>query len=207
MELSTFKGYTIGIELDENGAGFDPREETKLGTMACKHNRYTLGDANDIPWDDFSSWDEVETYLRREFKPAIILPLWLYDHSGLSMRTYPHGQHARFDGGQVGFIYVTKDTIRDWYGVSRISKKLLEKLTKTLTNEVLEYSSYLNGEVYTVYIWEPGVEVDETYPEDYTDTAMERISGILGYNWAKIEAHTHITGDIQMKKGIKTNAN
>lgn len=42
-----------------------------------------------------------------------ILPLFLYDHSGLAMSTgsfVGRAHHAEWDSGQVGYIYMTKDT-------------------------------------------------------------------------------------------------
>ena len=36
----------------------------------------------------------------------IILPLYLYDHSGISMKTTPFS--CQWDSGQVGWIYVEK---------------------------------------------------------------------------------------------------
>ena len=49
----------------------------------------------------------------------LILPLNLYDHSGLSMSVSSfigRAQHAEWDSGQVGWIYATADSIRAEYG-------------------------------------------------------------------------------------------
>ena len=197
MDFTKYKGCTIGITYDDNGA-FDPREETNLGTMVCYHKRYRLGDENSVPFEAFNSWEEVEDYLRKSFNPAVILPLYVYDHSCLTMHTVLHGQYAWWDGGQVGYIYVTKETLRDWYGVKQVRQTLIDRATKVLLNEVEEYSCYLNGEAYQYYIWAPWVEVDEDDPD--LDSALDYQTGILGEKNALDYAKEFILGDIQTRK-------
>lgn len=124
-----------------------PREWDNLGTMACFHRRYTLGD-KDIPFssDDFNGWNEMEEYILKSLDAAVVLPLYLYDHSGITMNTT--GFSCRWDSGQVGFIYITKDKIMKEYGVKRIRRQLKEKVEKMLVNEVEVYDQYLIGDVY-----------------------------------------------------------
>jgi hypothetical protein len=142
-----------------------PIEWDNLGKMICWHNRYTLGDGKLLEQyseskecrlknltDYCNGWDEVEEVLKKEFGVVAILPLFLYDHSGISMRTYPHGQHAGWDGGYVGFIYATKEDILKEFSVKRISKSLIEKVTKILESEVETYNQYLTGDVYAFCI-------------------------------------------------------
>lgn len=152
--------YTIHIETDD--CSESPRDWDNLGKMVCKHNRYTLGDkeSENIPWAEFDSWDEVQSYLEKNYDIAIILPLFLHDHSSLSMNT--GGFNDRWDSGQVGFIFIERDKIKREYGVKRISKKLLEKVTGYLKGEVETYSKYLGGEVYWYQIinTKTGEEID-----------------------------------------------
>ena len=154
-----YKGYTIEVEEDSDGV-FDPREDDNLGVMVCKHNRYTLGDPKVntlIPWDTFSSWLEVEAYLTKKFKPILILPLFLYDHSGLSIQTQMHGYHGSWDCGQVGYIFTTKKQ----QGIHGTPDDLIEKV---LLSEVESYSNYLNGEAWQYQIFEgtdPDADMEE----------------------------------------------
>ncbi len=133
------------VEHDDNPE--NPREWSNLGTMACFHKRYCLGD-RDIPFssDQFDSWTEMEDYIRKDLDAAVVLPLYLYDHSGITMNTT--GFSCRWDSGQVGFIYVTKDKLREEYGVKSIRRELKEKVEKILVNEVETYDQYLTGDVY-----------------------------------------------------------
>ena len=126
----------------------DPRSwGGSLGTMACFHRRYRLGDS-DLPFSssEFSSWAEMESYIKNSLDAAVILPLYLYDHSGITMSTGSFS--CPWDSGQVGFIYVTKDKLRKEYNVKRLSKAIIEKAEKILENEVKTYDQYLTGDVY-----------------------------------------------------------
>ena len=130
---------------DENPES--PREWSNLGTMACFHKRYCLGD-RDIPFssDQFDSWAEMEDYIWKDLDAAVVLPLYLYDHSGITMNTT--GFSCPWDSGQVGFIYVTRDKIMEEYGVKSIRQELKEKVEKMLVSEVETYDQYLTGDVY-----------------------------------------------------------
>lgn len=124
-----------------------PREWDNMGTMLCTHKRYSLGDTKEkFNFDDYNGWDEVKQALIKEKNVAVILPLYLLDHSGITMKTTFFND--KWDSGQVGFIYASKEKIRKEYSVKRISKKLIEKVTKLLINEVEIYDQYLTGDVY-----------------------------------------------------------
>lgn len=148
IQVIDYKGHTISIVHDPEP--MNPREWDNLGIMACFHNRYTLGDSQiDEPLispDDFNGWDEMKAYLIKEKHAAIILPLGLYDHSGITM--YVGDIHDRWDGGQVGFIYVTKERLQKEYGIKRITKKYRDMAEKILRQEVKTYDQYLTGDVY-----------------------------------------------------------
>ena len=75
-----------------------------------------------------------------------MLPLYLYDHSGITMNTT--GFHCPWDSGQLGFIYVTRDEILREYGRKRLSKKLVERARRVLVGEVGTYDQYLTGDIY-----------------------------------------------------------
>jgi len=73
-------------------------------------------------------------------KPDIIsLPLYLYDHSGITMNTT--GFSCPWDSGQVGYIYVSKADARK----ERIP---FGNIKPILESEVETYNQYLTGEVY-----------------------------------------------------------
>jgi hypothetical protein len=75
----------------------------------------------------------------------IILPLYLYDHSGLTMGICPFS--CIFDSGQVGYIYCKKG----------------EGTEENLQAEVKTYSQYLEGDVYGFVVEENDEVVDSCY--------------------------------------------
>lgn len=134
----------IRIELDEHPES--PREWDNLGRMVCMHRRYVLGDEHDYREEQFSGWEELREELERKEGAVVILPLFLYDHSGITMNTT--GFSCPWDSGQVGFIYARKEDILKWFNRKRLSKALLERAAEILVNEVNTYDQYLTGDVW-----------------------------------------------------------
>lgn len=195
MGTEEYKGYTVKIEQDD-GCSMDSRDWDNLGTMICFHNRYQLGDKHELRSADFNGWDEVKAYIIKEYNLAVILPLYLYDHSGLRIKVgsfaglLPQG-HAEFDSGMVGFIFVSKEKAREEYGWKRINKVRIEKLTKYLTSEVSIYDQDLRGDVwYYVITKEDDPEVDES------------LSGLYGYDYTEGEAKALVDGMIEHEQKI-----
>ena len=96
--------------------------------------------------------EELEEIIQR--KDVIALPLFLYDHSGLSMHysnsAYPY--NSRWDCAKIGYIYVTYEDIRKEYSKRRLSEKTLNLAYKVLKGEVKTYDLYLRGLVFRYYI-------------------------------------------------------
>lgn len=187
--------YMLTVEYDDYAES--PREWDNMCTMVCWHSRYDLGDKHQFDDSDElcrcllhhvcgMDWDEIDeignTYekykLLCESDKLLIKPINMYDHSGITVSTsnsYPYTD--RWDGGRVGFIYVTKDKIfkegcslrvKDEYGnyirvehkhegmPSTYSYKTTpanEENWKEIADEIIEaemetYDQYVRGEVY-----------------------------------------------------------
>lgn len=118
-----------------------------LGTMVCFHGNYDLGDKkHGYSSKDFTSWDELESQIIKDNDVCVILPLYLYDHSGITMNTT--GFSCRWDSGQVGFIFISKKKVRKEFSIKRITEEWREKIEKYLVGEVETYDEYLTGQVY-----------------------------------------------------------
>lgn len=120
----------------------DPREWDNLGTMVCYHKRYDIGDDMHKNEDPF----EFEEWVTTSEDVALYLPIYMLDHSGITIRVYPFGDP--WDSGQLGYIYVTKERLRKEYGVEEITPELLKKVREILKEEVREEDFYLRGDVY-----------------------------------------------------------
>jgi len=105
---------------------------------------------------------------------GVILPLYLYDHSGISMNT--SGFACPWDSGQVGYIYATPEMIRKEYGGKITTKAIREKATKLLRDEVETYDQYLTEDVW-------GAVVEDIYGEE-----VDSLWGFYGSDYAKEEA-------------------
>ena len=152
-----------------------PREFDNLGTMVCFHRRYNLGDETELKSSDFSSWEELESYLYKEKNALIAIPVFMYDHSGLWINTT--GFSCPWDSGQVGYIYISKEKVRREYSCKRISKKLKEMIREMLCSEVDLYNDYLSGNVYgfTLTNKENAEEIDSScgfYGTDYIENGI-----------------------------------
>lgn len=161
-------GYVAGYLVHDEHAE-SPRSWDNAGTMVC-FSRYDLGDKHDYKQSDFNSWDELKKLLIKN-GAHIVLPLRLYDHSGISISTsteYPFND--RWDSSMVGFIFITKEAMKreGW------NKK---RATAYLQSEVEVYNQYLSGDVYSIYI--------EQYDTDKKQIRYDCVGGYFGHDYAK----------------------
>lgn len=136
--IETITDGTITGHIYQDEDASNPRTEwDNVGKMVCFHRRYNLGDKH-----EFSDPDEFREYWEEQDPDNqwVILPLYLYDHSGITIRTGPFS--CPWDSGQVGWIYCTKEDIdKEWNGDR-------ERAEKYLQGEVENYDQYLTGDVY-----------------------------------------------------------
>ena len=168
IEQIEYRGFNINIEADNPINS--PRDWDNLGTIVCWHSRYNIGDKHDYISpsdfvydlmiecnletdklnDDFdtelTSEEFIEKYLDKLYNKCIILPIYLYDHSGITINTC--GFSCPWDSGQIGWIYVTHEKVKQEFGWKIVSKKRREKIEKYLTGEVETYNQFLTGDVY-----------------------------------------------------------
>ena len=121
----------LRIEEDPDPINWRKEGDGHIGTMVCWHPSYILGDEQ--PKED------PEDFRRDLPKDRIEFPLFLYDHSGITMSTGAF--ECRWDSGQVGFIYTTLERLKE-LGVDP------EKAEEYLKSEVESYDQFLRGEVY-----------------------------------------------------------
>ena len=88
----------------------------------------------------------VEGIIMKALERVVMLPLYLYDHSGITMNT--SGFTCPWDSGQVGYIYVTYEGIKKEFGSKKVTKAMIQKATEILKGEVETYDDYLTGNVH-----------------------------------------------------------
>lgn len=137
--IETIEKDKIIIEVYSDDDPMNPRKEwDNLGHMVCFHKRYDLGDEHDM------SIEELQEIVNRD--DVIALPLYLLDHSGITMSTHSFGDP--WDSGKVGYIYVTNAEACKEYGWSRMTPKRESIIKRHLEMEVNTYDDYLTGNVY-----------------------------------------------------------
>jgi hypothetical protein len=144
VDTIELENVTVNI-YPEGDSMQSPREWDNLGTMVCFHRNYNLGDEK----HGFYSPEDFTEFLQENKSKLIALPLYLYDHSGISMScelTYPFND--LWDSGQVGYIFVTYETLQKEYHWKNITKARKAKIIQYLKQEVETYDQYLTGDVY-----------------------------------------------------------
>tara|TARA_R100001510_G_C7640504_1_gene198170 strand:- start:665 stop:1246 length:582 start_codon:yes stop_codon:yes gene_type:complete len=173
------------LKVEQDTFPLNPREDwDNLGNMICFHNNYTLGD-----YELSKEYKPEDYYKLKKRKDVVILPLYLYDHGGITMNTT--GFSCPWDSGQVGFIYVTHETIRKEFGVKRVSKELREKVKGYLKGEVNVYDQYITGDVYSFFIYQKETCNLGCEHEEFEDSC----GGFFGYDIKKNGILDHISVD------------
>lgn len=129
----------------------DPEDEDAVANWE-EEWRYKHGYPEDDPLID--TWG-IEKFLELE---AEVSPLYLYDHSGLSIRTTPFS--CRWDSGQVGFAIIFKSQIEKGWGTL---ENWRETADRVIEGEVKVYDDYLTGNVYGFEVYVDDEIADSCY--------------------------------------------
>jgi hypothetical protein len=145
--------YTLDGDLIEDPATLGMESEAGPFTVRLPDCHWCNGDGT----LDISPFD----YFKQERGARVVLPLIVYEHSGITMQVGHVGQvvgdAAGWDTSFVGFIFDTPETIKECFGDNVTD----EQIEKALRQEVETYASYLEGDI-TQYM----VEDEETNYHD-----------------------------------------
>lgn len=183
----------------------NPRTEwDNLTKMVCHYGRYLLGDkkvSDEFPSENFAGWGEMEEAIKNEYNPLAIEPLYLYDHSGITISTSPFS--CPWDSGRVGFVLVPDSARKDYWnndskeppteaGLKAWAERLIE-------GDVEVYDQYLRGDVYGFVVDEavedptrPGEQMIDCDDEPVFDEGEDSCWGFYGSAWRKNGMGDHI---------------
>lgn len=131
----------------------------------CGLARDTVSEDGTVDEDAYDkAWGERADELIEQ--NCVVLPLYLYDHSGISISVERFS--CPWDSGQVGYAYVTIESARanwgealDWEDVPAMpfldepNTKTLRELTKSaIKAEVETYDAYLTGQAYGYILYD-----------------------------------------------------
>lgn len=111
---------------------------------------------------------------------VLLLPLYLYDHSGITISTGPFS--CPWDSGQVGYVYVTKKQLRDEFHVKAVQKKHWQKAEEILKQEVQVYDLFVRGEVYRYMIFDDEGDIADSctgFLGNWEETALEEAKDMI----------------------------
>jgi hypothetical protein len=165
-----------GNEVNIVGSDFaeNPRQHGDNSTVIVAfHKRYHFDNESNLRSEDFTGWQDMQQHIVSECDAVIVKPLYLYDHSGLSLSTAPFG--CRWDSGQIGFIYMTRATADKDFGGD------LTRAGAALDAEAAVYAQYVSGDVHDVLV----------YDED--GNLIESLCGIYGADEAESHAVSLLT--------------
>ena len=163
-----YKGMTIRISYDENAES--PREWDNVGTIYSNHRDYNP-DGHKIDEIENEEGELVSEELDRRF---IWLPIYYYEHSGLTVSTkrdYPYNDG--WDSGLFGIIAVEKAMVRNDWGWKAITKERREQILRSLEEEIETFDSYCKGEVYGFVVEDEDGEHIDSWDGYYGDEGMK----------------------------------
>lgn len=143
-------GFTVEVVIDDDAEN-PAKDWDMVGTMVLWDRcRYDFGQKT----------IDRDTLLELSSDPNnIVLPVYLYDHSGITIST--SGFSCPWDSGQVGIMYCTKEKAVHEFGKKICTKKVREAAIKCMTSEIESIDQYLTGQVYGFRVLDPdGEEVD-----------------------------------------------
>ncbi len=160
----------------------NPRDDyDHFAVLACRndHRHLQLGDKDhEFDLGEFANADEIrqDLIVTESAIEASILPLYLMDHSGLTLRI-GHGfgdvDPQGWDWAFIGFVYTTPDLMAQAWGDTPWTDEDAEGLARA---EATEYGQYLSGDIYS-YV-----------ASDSTGTLTDSCGGLYGYDNAVSEA-------------------
>lgn len=177
--MTTPTNYIEKIEMGDNtiyivpdtDCDCNPREFGNLWNLVSNYRHYGLSEG-DLNLDELM---QPESRKRLE-KDYIILPVYMYVHSGVALSLASFNDP--WDSG-IGFMaYVSKATLRKEYNCQHVTASVRERALNVLKGEVKTLGAYLNGEVY-------GYEI---YDKD--DDLVDSCYGFYDIKYAKEEAES-----------------
>jgi len=165
-----------GLDYADYDTPFRPVTSGMKQMLHSDSGSYTYADfdadlCNDLPEAMDEAWARIH-----DSNAIIMLPLYFYDHGGITMRTTSF--RDPWDSGCVGYIYVDVDAVKQEWKWYRLTQQRREHIESILQAEVEEYDAYLTGQVYYWYI-----------TDDKGET-VDSCGGYYGYDYCEQEAQT-----------------
>jgi hypothetical protein len=177
--------YTLEVCIDPNPE--DPRDDKNVGIMICFNKNYTIGDKHSLKLKDFSSLNSIKEFLIETEKAIMVLPIYLLDHSGLTITTnsekFKSCDSNGWDWGQIGYIYTTQERLKEFH----IHDTTDEKIKQILNDEVSHYNKYLKCDYYGYILYKNGESEDSCWGFDDKDDMIEEAKKYVQGEWKQVK--------------------
>jgi len=146
--------YKLGDNHSYSPEGFT----TELAIEVCPGIEDLLDYWNDgSGWGKFQSEEKSDAMIKKAVDAVVnkhyfLLPLYLYDHSGITISTSPFP--CPWDSGMIGAIFATWEDLRKALG----EDCTMEQALNALKAEVKQYDDYITGNVFGYVIEEDLLE-------------------------------------------------
>lgn len=159
------------VELIQDEYAENPRRDMDYSSVfAMAHRRHSFGDKNaPTNMDDIAA--TIKTVSRNG---GVVLPVYMYDHSGITIRTTPF--ECPWDSGQIGYIWMTREAILENFMVKRVTERLRAKACALLASEIDTLDQYLTGDVWGAVV------------KDENGETLDSCFGFYGREYAEAEA-------------------
>lgn len=145
-KVLNFGTKQVVIMSDESGDS--PRNWDNLGKCIFFSGNYDFGDEHWFDLNDYNDFEELEKDLVKNHDAVVVLPVYIYDHSGITIKTSPFG--CSWDSGLLGFIVAFRqDVIKEYDVKTRISAKVKKTVTKVLESEISILNQFISNDVYS----------------------------------------------------------
>jgi len=126
-------GIVAKIYVDETATNPIQEEDSPV-KVECWHRNYHFGNSH-----KFNARDDFEEYCKEH--DVICLPIYMYDHSGITVSTKPFS--CPWDSGLVGCCWITREEAKEFFATDED-----DKIEEILHQTVKLLDDYLTGNVY-----------------------------------------------------------
>lgn len=147
--IDTFKVDDKTVKIYQDEDPLNPRDtawQDNCDLFIFFHKRYNLGDKHDYKHQDYDSWDDMEKQIIKDHNPVDIRRIYMYDHSGLTIKDSPFG--CPWDSGMIGFALISRKSALKEMNAKKVTKKVKDWAKKCLDSSIESYDNYLRGNCY-----------------------------------------------------------
>lgn len=194
--------FTCGpcwVEVRPDHDPLNPRDDWDcfISRFATFHGSYDLGDADTVDgWRECETAADVCKWAADNYGATVVLPLFLLDHSGLSIRAGDSmdrlastnrfvGDEGGWDTSAIGFVFDDADRCKraGW----EVSNGPVENTVAQLRGDVEVFDQYLTGDVYVIDAPEPEGACGGFY--GYDSAENHALDELRSQWWALVRDH------------------